>query len=47
VFNHPNYASVDPFIEDAGLFSVGTGFANPKVTSGGNRTIAFAVKLVY
>ncbi|HXN72473.1 MAG TPA: carboxypeptidase-like regulatory domain-containing protein [Candidatus Acidoferrales bacterium] len=47
VFNHPNYASIDPFIEDAGLFSIGTGFANPKVTSGGNRTIAFAVKLVY
>jgi hypothetical protein len=47
VFNHPNYASVDPFIEDAGLQSIGTGFANPKVTSGGNRTIAFVVKVVY
>jgi Carboxypeptidase regulatory-like domain len=47
VFNHPNYASVDPFIEDAGLQQIGTGFANPKVTSGGFRTIAFAVKLVY
>jgi carboxypeptidase family protein len=47
VFNHPNYSSVDPFIEDAGLLAIGTGFANNKVTSGGNRTIAFAVKLVY
>jgi Carboxypeptidase regulatory-like domain len=47
VFNHPNYASVDPFLEDAGLQSIGTGFANNKVTSGGNRTIAFVVKLVY
>jgi carboxypeptidase family protein len=48
VFNHPNYASVDPFIEDAGFQQLGpTGFANPKLTSGGNRTIAFVVKLVY
>ena len=47
VFNHPNYGSVDPFIEDAGLLAIDTGFANSKVTSGGNRTIAFAVKLVY
>lgn len=47
VFNHPNFATVDPFIEDAGLQQINTGFANPRVTSGGNRTIAFAVKLVY
>jgi len=31
VFNHPNYASIDPFVEDAGLVGLGTGFANPFV----------------
>src|SRR6202044_3782777 len=29
VFNHANYASIDPFLEDAGLVGLGTGFANP------------------
>ncbi|MGB8129625.1 MAG: carboxypeptidase regulatory-like domain-containing protein [Candidatus Angelobacter sp.] len=32
VFNHMNFQSVDPFIEDAGLRSPGTGFADPSVT---------------
>jgi hypothetical protein len=32
VFNHPNFLSIDPFLEDAGLFAAGTGFGNPKVT---------------
>ena len=32
VLNHPNFVSIDPFLEDAGLFSSGTGFGNPKVT---------------
>jgi hypothetical protein len=32
VLNHPNFLSIDPFIEDAGLFASGTGFGNPKVT---------------
>ena len=47
VFNHRNYSSVDPFIEDAGLQSIETGFAQPNLFPGGNRLIAFAVKLVY
>jgi hypothetical protein len=47
VFNHRNYSSVDPFIEDAGLSSIETGFAQPNLFPGGSRTIAFAVKLVY
>jgi hypothetical protein len=47
VFNHPNYGSVDPFIEDAGYQGIGTGFANPMFTSGGNRSIAFVIKIVY
>lgn len=28
VFNHPNYSSVDPFLEDAGFHSGGTGFGD-------------------
>jgi len=33
VFNHPNFASVDPFLEDAGLHTSGTGFGDPTVTN--------------
>lgn len=42
VFNHPNYASVDPIIEDAGdnTYSDGPdGFGDPKLSDGGSRTI--------
>ncbi len=38
VFNHPNFSSIDPFIDDAGLAAEGTGFANPSLTSGGIQT---------
>jgi hypothetical protein len=34
-FNHPNFSSVDPFLDDAGFASEGTGFANPLLFSGG------------
>jgi hypothetical protein len=43
VFNHPNFSSIDPLIEDAGLTSLGTGFANPSLQNGGNRTIKFGL----
>jgi hypothetical protein len=43
VFNHPNFASIDPFIEDAGLTSLETGFANPSLQNGGNRVIKFGL----
>jgi hypothetical protein len=47
--NHPNYASVDPFLEDAGLLGQGTGFANTNsaVESGGNRDIRFGLKVTF
>ena len=35
VFNHPNYSSIDPFLDDAGVHSEATGFADPTVFSGG------------
>ena len=33
VFNHPNFSSVDPFLDDAGQFGSFTGFGDPKTTS--------------
>jgi len=39
-FNRANYASIDPFLEDAGLVGLGTGFANPYVQ---NSALAMAV----
>lgn len=55
VFNHPNFFSIDPFIDDAGLTDDGTGFANPSLFSGGlqnatgipGRTIKFGIKLAF
>ena len=32
VLNHPQFASVDPFLEDAGNFGVFNGYGNPKVS---------------
>jgi hypothetical protein len=32
VFNHMNFQSIDPFIEDAGFRAPGTGFGDPSVT---------------
>ena len=47
VFNHPNFLSVDPFTDDAGLTSFGTGFGTPSLFDGGNRTITFEVKVFF
>ncbi len=33
VFNHPNFQSIDPVIEDAGVHSAFTGFGDPTVTN--------------
>jgi len=35
VFNHPNLASIDPFVDNAGLHTETVGFADPTVTTGG------------
>jgi hypothetical protein len=51
--NHPNFFTVDPFIDDAGLTQEGTGFANPSLNSGGlqnqvgipGRSIRFGILL--
>jgi hypothetical protein len=50
-FNHPNYGvvtpGIDPFMEDAGVVALGTGFANPTVQNGGNRTIRFGLRVAF
>jgi hypothetical protein len=53
VFNHPNFNTVDPFIDDAGLADEDFGFANPSLTNGGiinavgtpGRSIRFGITL--
>ena len=45
VFNHPNYFSVDPFLDDAGCHLLGCGFATPSVTGGTVRQILFGLKI--
>lgn len=47
VFNHPDFASVDPLIEDAGYTSEGVGFGTPSLFSGGNRLIKFGLKILF
>ena len=58
VFNHPNFNSVDPFIDDAGFTQENTGFGIPSLWSGGlfpgaggstapGREIKFGLKVLY
>ncbi len=47
VFNHPNFASVDPFLEDVGYASEDHGFGIPSLFSGGDRLIKFGVKVLF
>jgi hypothetical protein len=46
-FNHSNFNTIDPFLEDAGLATEFTGFANPRVQNGGQRTIRFGLKFFF
>jgi hypothetical protein len=47
VFNHPNFGSIDPMIEDAGDNAEGDGFGYPSLQNGGNRTIKFGLKILF
>jgi len=47
VFNHPNFGSVDAFLDDAGALQEGTGFGIPSLTSGGNRQIKFGLRVEF
>ena len=48
-FNHFNFASVDPFVEDAGLNvpSTASGFGDPKITGAGGRRIIVGGKVSF
>ncbi len=41
VLNHPNFSSIDPFVEDAGNFGPFNGFGNPQVSNTVPGTINF------
>jgi hypothetical protein len=45
VFNHPNYGSVDTWIDDAGYATEGNGYGDPTLTSGGTRSVYFHLGL--
>jgi len=47
VFNHPNYSSVDPYLEDAGYNAAYTGFGLPQVTSSSSRLIQFSARIAW
>jgi hypothetical protein len=46
-FNHPNFTSVDPFIEDAGNTGSFNGFGDPTQTQSVTRRIFFGGKLTF
>jgi len=45
VFNHPNFTSIDPFLEDAGLNGFFTGFGDPSLTDSVRRRIFFGATI--
>ncbi|PYP91937.1 MAG: hypothetical protein DMG65_05725 [Candidatus Angelobacter sp. Gp1-AA117] len=47
VFNHFNFNSVDPFVEDAGNRSSFSGFADPSLTGAPGRRILFGGKITF
>ena len=46
-FNHPQYGSIDPFLDDAGLATQQTGFGDPFVQNGGNRTLRMGLRITF
>ena len=47
VLNHPNFISVDPFLEDAGLATPLTGFGDPTVTNSQARKLIFGGRISF
>jgi hypothetical protein len=47
VFNHPNFLSVDPFVEDAGLQQQLTGFGDPSLTNSQPRRLILGAKISF
>ena len=46
-FNHPNFSSVDPFVEDSGLHGSFNGFGDPTQTPSTTRNIFFGGKITF
>ncbi len=46
-FNHPNYSSVDPFIEDAGVDSFDAGFGTPQQFGDSPRTLKAGLQITF
>jgi hypothetical protein len=47
VFNHPNFGSIDPFVDDAGVLDEEYGFANPSLQDGGRRYISLGLRIEF
>ena len=45
VFNHPNFTSIDPFLEDGGLNGFFTGFGDPSLSDSVRRRIFFGATI--
>jgi hypothetical protein len=46
-FNHFNFTSIDPSLEDSGIAKFGQDFANPAVTSAAGRTVWIGGKVSF
>jgi hypothetical protein len=45
-FNHPNFSSVDPFLEDAGNTGFFNGFGNPALTNSVTNSNTFGTRQI-
>jgi len=46
-FNHPNFSSIDPFLEDSGNSGFFNGFGDPSLTNSTPRTITFGGRITF
>jgi Carboxypeptidase regulatory-like domain len=47
VFNHPNFTTIDPYIDDAGVLEEAYGFAVANLNDGGRRRIKFGLRIEF
>lgn len=47
VFNHPNFTTIDPYIDDAGVLQEAYGFAVANLNDGGRRRIKFGLRVEF
>jgi len=47
LFSHPNFNSVDPYVDGAGVLQEEYGFAIPSLYNGGDRTITFGLRVEF